>query len=541
MRSSVKLYRSVLLLIFFQAVFFSYRLLPTIESSAPLRFLLPAGEIFFIALLLLPGRLQRIRYLICLIFSGTLLLYNMGEIFYRFFYMENFHLLKDVPLIPGLFVMLTPEGILSPYLIRVLSVIFTVGLITALAWIILIPAKIFLKLNPTSIRFPILFSTITIALGLIFIFPDHSPIIQIAKDISAPENGRAKIEDIPETYDKPVAPEPAEPGISWKFPGIKDMDVHIVVVESYGATLFQRPEYIETIENIYSRLEPLLQDDGWTTRTGFVLSPAFGGRSWLADATLLTGVHIVNQQMFDERIAEGSPAELLELMGDAGYCRHYVAPGTTDASEEWKIAYPFENYIIRHDFGYEGPNVAFGTLTDQFAFSVFSKNYLQDNRNDFAFYLLVSSHTPFVRIPMFKPDWDFSRSGKEYEDGYLKFFENNWLYGNELAEGYLEGISYSLETTVRYLTEVLSAQEFMVIIGDHQPRKPVSGPNPGYPVPFHIIAPAENPLIFPESWVLSHGLQPPDLPSGYDGIPEMAEIPRLIMSLLSPDTDEESR
>ncbi len=549
MRSFSKLYRPVLLLIFFHSVFFSYRLLPTIESFTPLWFILPAGEVFLMALLLFPGRLQKIRFWVCLMFSGTLLLYNMGEIFYRFFYMENFHFLKDIPLIPGMFVMLIPDGILSPYFIRVLSVIFTVGLIAILTWIILIPAKVFLKTNSTSIRFPMLFSTMIIALGLMLVFPDYSPGIQIIKGVSASENGRVGIEDIPEVYDKPITPEtggawvadePVESGISWKFPGIKDMDVHIVVVESYGATLFQRPEYIETIENLYNRLEPLLQMDGWTAQTGFVLSPAFGGRSWLADATLLTGIHMVNQQIFDEKIAEGSPAELLKLMGDAGYYRHYVAPGTTNTSEEWKIAYPFENYMIRPDFGYEGPNISFGTLTDQFALSVFSENHLQDKRNDFAFYVLVSSHTPFVRIPIFKPDWYFSLNGREYEDGYLKFFENNWLYGNELAEGYLAGISYSLETTVSYLTEILSDQEFMVIIGDHQPRKPVSGSNPGYPVPFHIIVPAENPLTFPESWVLSHGLQPPVLPSNHDGIPKMAEIPRLIRSLLSPDTHAES-
>ena len=267
-------------------------------------------------------------------------------------------------------------------------------------------------------------------------------------------------------------------------------------------------------------------------KSGYVISPAFGGRSWLADATLLTAQQIDDQKIFDERISSGTPAYFLKFMENNGYYRYYVAPGTTRTSEEWKRAYPFDKYLIRPDFGYEGPNIAFGTLTDQFAFNYLSSNFLEESRKEFVFYLLVSSHTPFVRIPVFKPDWDFSRNGKEYEDGYLKIFNNNWISGKELAEGYLAGISYSLETTVKYLTEVLTRNELMIIIGDHQPRKPVSGPDPGFPVLFHIIAPAERDIFIPGQWILSQGLEPPELPEDYTQIQEMAEIPLLIQSIL---------
>ncbi len=222
----------------------------------------------------------------------------------------------------------------------------------------------------------------------------------------------------------------------------------------------------------------------------------------------------------------------LNLLGNKGYHRYYVAPGTTRTSEEWKISYPFDTYIIRKDFGYQGPNIAFGTMTDQFALEKFSSEYLQDDKKEFCFYLLVSSHTPFVRIPVYKPDWDFSLHGREYESGYLKIFDNNWLTGNELAQGYLEGISYSLETTVRYLTEQVSGEKFAVIIGDHQPRKPVSGPDPGFPVIFHYYFTKKYQLSYPEEWNLSYGLIPPPLPDNYKDIPEMGNLPGLLELLM---------
>ena len=124
--------------------------------------------------------------------------------------------------------------------------------------------------------------------------------------------------------------------------------------------LFQKPEYTEFILKLYERLLPLLDDDGWAVRTGFVLSPAFGGRSWLADATLLTGEQIVNQRVFDDRLEKGEPAYLLNLLKNAGYLSYYIAPGSTRASEEWKKAYPFDSYFLQSDFAYEGPLIGFG-------------------------------------------------------------------------------------------------------------------------------------------------------------------------------------
>ncbi|MBN1687015.1 MAG: hypothetical protein JW852_10190, partial [Spirochaetales bacterium] len=264
-----------------------------------------------------------------------------------------------------------------------------------------------------------------------------------------------------------------------------------------------------------------------------VRSPAFGGRSWLADATLLTGEQIDDQNDFENRMLREDPARLPVLMGNAGYHRIYAAPGTSKTQEGWLRTYPFDNYLLRYDFDYEGPFISFGAMPDQYIFDRVQRDHLLEDRKEFVLYLLVSSHVPFETIPEYKPDWDFSLNGREYESGYLEHFDNDWLSGNELAEGYIAGISYTLTAAVHYLTERLSQVELMLIIGDHQPRKPVSVPGSGYPVPFHLIVPDSFQPAIPPSWSLSNTLMPPDSPQDENELPAMSAIPILIESIVT--------
>ena len=311
-----------------------------------------------------------------------------------------------------------------------------------------------------------------------------------------------------------------------------------MVIESYGTTLYMRKEYLDPLLPVYRELEQVLDSDGWKIYSGLVRSPAFGGRSWLADATILAGEQMWNQNIFDDRLSRDEPARLLSLMAYAGYHRIYAAPGTSRTSDSWIRAYPFEEYIIRYGFGYEGPFIGFGTMSDQYVLDRIQRNYLFDDRKEFVFYLLVSSHVPFETVPIYKPDWDFTQHGKEYESGYLQFFDNDWLSGRELAEGYIAGITYTLETVVRYLTERLSQAEFMLIIGDHQPRKPVSVPNADYPVPFHLVMPKSVNVHIPASWDVTNLLMPPPIPEDTDEVPLMAEITALFERLMRADFDD---
>ncbi len=64
---------------------------------------------------------------------------------------------------------------------------------------------------------------------------------------------------------------------SYSFPGIRDSDIHMAVIESYGAVLVQRSEYRDHIMGIYNKLSSVLEEAGMEVRSGYVNSPAFGG------------------------------------------------------------------------------------------------------------------------------------------------------------------------------------------------------------------------------------------------------------------------
>ncbi len=535
MQSVKNLIKPLAVLLLLHAGFAFYRLIPVLENFSPLTFLLPMGEIMIVFVLLIGTRFRRARTVAALCILSFLVFFLLGELFFRIIYLEHFDMISDMQLIPNFFVMLLQGTNLPANFIRTAAVMMTGSFIILTAYGVMAVIRTIIRKSAGSgdvlsnRKIEIALSAIAV---LLMLGPFDSPVSQSLRMISG---GRVS-DPSPISYDVETeeltgtALQDQEP--EWVFPGIKDSDVHFVVIESYGAVLFQKKEYTDILRDVYAELQMRLNDENMLVRSGFVRSPAFGGRSWLADATLLAGVQIANQKIYDERIRNGEKAHLLTEMKEAGYWSCYVAPGSTQASAEWKNAYPFDTYLLQDDFDYQGPNISFGAMSDQYMFYAFAVNHLKEDRKEFAFYLLVSSHTPFVRIPMYKEDWDFSQKGREYENGYLRYFENNWLYGDELAEGYLEGIRYSLTTTVHYLTNILYGRNFMLIIGDHQPRTPVSGPNAGYPVLFHIVFPAESSLSFPEGWTLSSGLVPPELPTDYRELPTMAAMPHLIEQII---------
>jgi len=516
-------------LLVLQLAFGAYRLFAL--SDAPVWFfLLPLGEIFLLRILLETDRNSRhvagLKTLALTLLAGVLLAFNAGESFYRIMYLQHFNPWTDLSLIPGLVGLFFPSIPLPDSLLRVLSVCFAViilGAISAAAVRLLKYLNGRRKAAPVRHARTVNILLLLAAIALICAFPAQSPLFVIARDAYR----TAHIGEPAVQTDASGAEKPATAPSATERP---DADFHLIVVESYGTTLLERPEYIGSMRTLYAALEGELAEAGYRVLSGTVRSPAFGGRSWLADATLLTGIQIGDQMTYDRLASGGEPARVLALAGQAGYNRIYAAPGTKTAPDAWRMAYPFDRYLLRHDFEYEGPFVSFGAMPDQYILDYTARTALRPGEKDFALYLLVSSHVPFEVIPVYRENWDFTRSGREFEDeAMLGRYENNWLGGAELAEGYLAGIDYSLRSSVGLFTRKLEGLNIGLIIGDHQPRKPVSHATADYRVPFHVLLP-EN-LYTGElaarlaSWKLVPGFEPapePDAP-GMDGIASLLE------------------
>jgi hypothetical protein len=300
----------------------------------------------------------------------------------------------------------------------------------------------------------------------------------------------------------------------YAFPGIEDADVHLFVVESYGMTVFTNPHHRRRLAAFYRRLGGELERSGFAALSHSYASTAFGGTSWLADAALITGLDIDTQAKYD-RVIDEDTRNLLHILRERGYRRILAAPGTSFMDERYRRFYDFSTYLMYEDFGYEGPYFTYGRMPDQYQLAR-AAEYLarQPSRQPaeqterkrtagqaapdgaadeapprFVQYMLCSSHVPWNYIPPYRSSWDFPRAGRCYFDRSLNtYYENSWAVGSELFSGYTHSIRYSLQSVFGYIRRFLDEGAIAIVIGDHQPKFPVSEKGASFAVPVHVIS-----------------------------------------------------
>lgn len=494
--------------------------------------ILPVPEVmllFSLLILLRVRTVSRLRWAPCAFYLGLLLLWNVGEIVYRWNYREHFSLFDDLYLLPGLLSMLSstawfntvPGMVIIYILVTILTILIGMLLIKLIARGALILQDV--RLYRQTGIFLLLLALVQAAFYsretptfLLLSLPKKPEIVEY------PQFSREEIESARIAY------ETIEERHEYSYPGIADGDVHLLVAESYGHTLFTNPVHKKNIAPVFEELSQKLDDLGWTVRSGFLDSPAFGGRSWLADATLITGLRMVNQQIFNNHIYSAQP-NLSGQMGAAGYHTVYAAPGTRQTPEDWKAYYGYDEYLIEGDFGWMGPFISFGRMSDQYLLDFIGRRYSDSVSPVFLTALLVSSHVPFVQIPEYIDDWEDIGDGSIYKSGHIRQFRNNWLGGSEYPEGYVYSINYVLRSILGYIERYVDDEALVVIVGDHQPRTPISENTATSGVPLHFLSRSKA-LDTLDGDFFSQGFIPQDdLP-----LQAMEDFPRILKKVLQP-------
>jgi hypothetical protein len=201
---------------------------------------------------------------------------------------------------------------------------------------------------------------------------------------------------------------------------------------------------------------------------------------------------------------------LTHVMDRAGYFSLFSAPGTKFAEEDWKSFYYFDQYYFEKDFDYQGPYFSFGIMPDQYLIYETWKKHLSlsQNRPDFVVFTLVSSHVPFRRVPPFVEDWHSIGDGSIYHSLPVQTFSNNWLSGGEYPEGYTASIQYVLNTVTDFIVKFITDDTLVLVVGDHQPRFPISEREATFAVPVHVISKNAELIRSFEQFDFSYGLQP---------------------------------
>jgi Sulfatase len=292
--------------------------------------------------------------------------------------------------------------------------------------------------------------------------------------------------------------------------GLHGKDVIIAFVESYGRDAVEDPEFASAVGNVLGAGDRRLSAAGFTSRSAFLTSPTAGGSSWLAHATLLSGLWIDNQQRYDD-LAASQRLTLTKAFQGAGWHTVGVMPGNDSVWEE-SGSLGYDQIYGAGDMEYQGPRFSWASMPDQYALSKFedAERSSRDHPPVMAEITLVSSHAPWEPIPRLV-GWGEVGDGSVFDtmaapgDPPEAILTRN---PTRVRAAYLASIEYSLSTLISYVETYGDDNLVLVFLGDHQPSPIVTGRDASRDVPISIVAhdPSVIERIAPWGW--QEGLQP---------------------------------
>jgi phosphatidylglycerophosphate synthase len=288
--------------------------------------------------------------------------------------------------------------------------------------------------------------------------------------------------------------------------GLRGKDVLLVFVESYGRSALDFP----VVESALDAGERRLQEAGFSSRSGFLTSPTFGGLSWLAHITLQSGLWVDNQRRYDQLVTLDR-LTLTDAFGRAGWRTVSDAPAT---KEDWPVAatyYHYDQVYDRRNVGYAGPAFSYASMPDQYTLAALQRLELErPNRAPVMAEIdLVSSHTPWAPLPRLV-DWSRVGDGSVFDPmpAEGKAPEQVWRDAALVKAAYADSIAYSFDAVTSFVQQLHDQNLVLVVLGDHQPPKILAGEGVSHDVPVSIIAADPAVLDRTADWGWQEGLRP---------------------------------
>jgi hypothetical protein len=321
------------------------------------------------------------------------------------------------------------------------------------------------------------------------------------------ETHRAKIEFVEAA---PEAPRPAQP-----LKGLAGVDVLMVFVESYGATLFEQARYREELLPTLRDMEGALLAQGLSTVSGLMESPIRGGQSWLSHATALSGRWIDNQLWY-RLLLESHHNTLIDDFSATGHATMAVMPAIIMPWPEGRQL-GFDQIFEARDLGYAGPALNWVTMPDQYTLYRFQTQLRPRAPQPlFAQIALISSHAPWTPV-IDAVDWDVVGNGEVFERwrDAGEPPQELWQDIEKVREHFGRSVKYSVQVSLDFAEQFMDDNTLMILMGDHQPATLITGHQASDSVPVHVIA-ANQALLDPfRERGFRNGLIPEDAGSAY--------------------------
>jgi hypothetical protein len=317
---------------------------------------------------------------------------------------------------------------------------------------------------------------------------------------------------------------PPAPTTSSNLGLVKGADVLLVVVESYGAVSWDRPALADALAASRTRLDTDIRDTGRRVVSALVESTTFGGKSWLAHVSLLSGTEVRDEQT-SVRLMSQRRETMVNAFSRQGYRTVAIMPGVRAAWPEGAF-YGFDQIYDLARLSYHGPSFGWWDITDQFALARMDALEIAPRAKQpvFVFFPTISTHTPFTPAPPYQPDWRRILTPTPYDDEELARAwaqEPDWF---NLGPSYAQALDYFYASLGGYLRLRADRDFVMVLVGDHQPPAMVSGEGATWDVPVHVVTNRAQAL----ERLLHRGFREGLRPSGPSAIKMNGLLPLLI-------------
>jgi phosphatidylglycerophosphate synthase len=295
----------------------------------------------------------------------------------------------------------------------------------------------------------------------------------------------------------------ASPSFDANLSRVNGADVLLFFVESYGAVAYERPDFSSALTPARAGLDTAIHASGKDVVSAFVESPTFGGSSWYAHLTLLSGIEVRDPNT-NALLMTAHRDTLPTAFARRGYRTVAMMPGLWYPWPEGAF-YGFKDIYNGARLDYHGPSFGWWSLTDQFTLAALDQHERRRPGRAplFVFFPTISTHTPFAPRPPYQPDWTRMLTTHPYDPAVLDAAYAAYPDWLNLAPSYLAAVSYAYETLAGYVDQHAGEDFVMILIGDHQPPALVSGQGVPWDVPVHVITNRRDVL----DGLLSHGFQ----------------------------------
>lgn len=296
------------------------------------------------------------------------------------------------------------------------------------------------------------------------------------------------------------------------FSAFGTRDVIMLFVESYGRTVLRNDDYRRHVLPVLQAFEEAIEREDYAAASGFLRSPVAGGQSWLAHASVLSGLWVDSQRRYNSLLVSDRRT-LIDDFKAAGRRTVAVMPAITMPWPEGE-SFGYDAIYNARKLDYRGLPFNWVTMPDQYTLAAFDRlERLRAQRPPlFAEIALISSHAPWTPVPEVI-DWDSVGDGSIF-DGQARSGATPrevWSDMDRVRLQYRRSIEYALANISSYVVERLDTGFVVIVLGDHQPARSITGATDNRDVPFHVIS-DDSGLIrrLKQGLGLAGGMLPPD-------------------------------